>query len=165
MTRAFLALGSNIGNRAGHLQDAVEGLGAVDGVRVVGVSKVYETEPVGPPQDDYLNAVVAIETDLDAHDLLAVARSLETAAGRAPDSAGRVRWGPRELDVDVLLVGAQRVDAPDLVVPHPRIGERPFVLAPLADLAPDLPIVEDGRRRFQGRWPGVRVTDVELRIR
>lgn len=165
MTRAFLALGSNVGDRAGHLQDAVDGLGAVDGVTVVGVSRVYETQPVGPPQDDYLNAVVAIETDLDARDLLAVARTLETTAGRVSDPAERVRWGPRELDVDVLLVGDQRVEAPDLVVPHPRIVERPFVLAPLADLAPELPIVDEGRRRFDGRWPGVRETDVELRFR
>lgn len=129
--RAYLALGSNLGDRVANLQRAVAGLEGV-----VGVSPVYETDPVGGAggQGTYLNAVVALETALTPRDLLGECRRLEAVAGRV-----RVeRWGPRTLDVDVLLVGDLRVDEPDLVVPHPRLWERRFVLAPLRDLDPDL---------------------------
>jgi 2-amino-4-hydroxy-6-hydroxymethyldihydropteridine diphosphokinase len=130
--RAYLGIGSNLGQRAAHLQAAVDGLAAARGVTVVAVSPVYETEPVGgPAQPDYLNAVVAIDSELDARELLEVARALEAAAGRVRGE----RWGPRTLDVDLLLLGDERIDEPDLVVPHPRLGERAFVLVPLADLA------------------------------
>ncbi len=132
--RAYLGIGSNLGDRAAHLQGAVDALGRVDGVRIVGVSRVYETSPVGgPPQPDYLNAVVAVDTELTARALLGVAHEVEAAAERVRT----VRWGPRTLDVDVLLVGDERVDEPDLVVPHPRMAERAFVIVPLADLAPE----------------------------
>ena len=95
---------------------------------------MYETVPVGgPPQDDFLNAVVAIDTTLDARELLELAQRIEADAERVRT----VRWGPRTLDVDVLLVGDERIDEPDLVVPHPRMAERAFVLVPLADLAPE----------------------------
>ena len=155
MTRAYLGLGSNLGDRAAHLQLAVDELAATSGVRVVAVSKVYETSPVGgPAQDDYLNAVVAIETDLNARELLAVAQHLEQLAARVRT----VRWGPRTLDVDVLLVGDEHVAEPDLEVPHPRLYERGFVLAPLRDVAPDR--VE----RPAGGWEGVRNSAVELRL-
>lgn len=179
MTVAYLALGSNVGDRAGRLQEAVDGLARADGVEVTGVSRVYETEPVGgPEQGAYLNAVVAVETRLSPHRLLALAQRVETEAGREPDPARRERWGPRSLDVDVLLVGDEEVHDADLEVPHPRMHERAFVLAPLADLAPDLPMVRTARRSggrarastadgcgpgWPGpRWQGVRVTDVEL---
>lgn len=163
MTRAHLALGSNLGDRAARLRAAVRGLAATPGVTVAAVSKVYETDPVGgPEQGPYLNAVVEVDTGLDPRGLLGVARRLETEAGRQPDPAKRARWGPRELDVDVLLVGDEQVDDDDLVVPHPRIAERPFVLAPLADVAPDHPLVAAGRARFPHGWQGVRATDVEL---
>lgn len=162
MTRAYLGLGSNLGDRAAHLQGAVDGLEAAEGVEVVAVSRVYETEPVGgPPQGAYLNAVIAVETVRTPRELLALGRQLEVAAGREADPAERERWGPRELDVDVLLVGDARIDDDDLVVPHPRLAERPFVLAPLADVAPELPVVREGAKRFPG-WPGVGATDVEL---
>lgn len=165
MTPAHLALGSNVGDRVAHLQGAVDGLAGAAGIEVVAVSRVFETDPVGgPPQYPYLNAVVEVETSLGARQLLELARRLEAEAGRAPDPATRVRFGPRQLDVDVLLVGDERVDEPDLIVPHPRLGERAFVLAPLADVAPDHPAVAEGRRRFAAGWPGVRVTDVNLRI-
>jgi 2-amino-4-hydroxy-6-hydroxymethyldihydropteridine diphosphokinase len=135
MPRAYLALGSNLGDRAANLQSAVDGLARADEIRVVALSRVYETAPVGgPAQDDYLNAVVAIETDLEPHDVLRVAHRLEDAAGRVR----RERWGPRTLDVDVLLYDDVRVDDADLTVPHPRMWERGFVLAPLRDVAPDL---------------------------
>jgi 2-amino-4-hydroxy-6-hydroxymethyldihydropteridine diphosphokinase len=129
--RAFLALGSNLGDREAILRDAVA---ALDGV--VAVSPVYETAPVGGPagQGPYLNAVVELDTRRSPRDLLGVCRRLEAAAGRVRGE----RWGARTLDVDVLLVGDLVVDEPDLVVPHPRLWERRFVVAPLADLAPDL---------------------------
>jgi len=129
--RAFVALGSNLGDRRAHLRRAVAGLPGV-----VAVSEVYETDPVGGPGDQppYLNAVVELETDLGPRALLEVGRRLEEAAGRV--RAGR--WGPRTLDVDVLLVGDLVVDEPDLQVPHPRLRERPFVLVPLSDLAPEV---------------------------
>jgi 2-amino-4-hydroxy-6-hydroxymethyldihydropteridine diphosphokinase len=130
MARAFLGLGSNLGDRAAQLRTAVAALESV-----VAVSPVYETDPVGgPEQGPYLNLVVELDTALDARGLLEVCRRLETAAGRVRTE----RWGPRSLDVDVLWVAGGAVDEPDLQVPHPRMHERRFVLAPLADLAPDL---------------------------
>ena len=129
--RAFLGLGSNLGDRERYLREAVEAL-----VGVVAVSPVYETEPVGGPagQSPYLNLVVELDTDLSPRELLGVSHRLEAVAGRARSE----RWGPRTLDVDVLWVDGVTVDEPDLQVPHPRMWERRFVLAPLADLAPDL---------------------------
>ena len=131
MTRAFLALGSNMGERMRFLQDAVESLEGV-----VAASPVYESEPVGGPsgQPAYLNVVVELDTSLSPRQLLGVCHRLEAAAGRVRTT----RWGPRTLDVDILHVDGLAVDEPDLVIPHPRMLERRFVLAPLADLAPDL---------------------------
>lgn len=129
--RAFIALGSNLGDRFAHLRAAVAGL-----PDVVAVSPVYETEPVGGPsgQGPFLNAVVELDTELSARELLEVGRALEAAAHRERD----VQDGPRTLDVDILLVGDLVVADDDLVVPHPRMWERSFVLVPLHDLAPDL---------------------------
>ncbi|MGI8776213.1 MAG: 2-amino-4-hydroxy-6-hydroxymethyldihydropteridine diphosphokinase [Acidimicrobiales bacterium] len=128
--RAFLGLGSNLGDRRALLRDAVAGL-----PDVVAISPVYETDPVGGPpgQPPYLNIVVELCTDRDPRALLDLARDLEAVAGRVRTELD----GPRTLDVDVLLVDDLRVDEPDLVVPHPRMGDRRFVLAPLADIAPD----------------------------
>ena len=153
MITAHLALGSNLGDRLAFLQGAVTALAATRGVVVTRMSRVYETAPVGPPaQGQYLNAVVAVDTALGAADLLAVAQRLEVEAGRVPGE----RWGPRPLDVDVLLVGEERVDSVQLTVPHPRMWERGFVLAPLADVAPELVTTPDGG------WPGVVATDLVL---
>jgi 2-amino-4-hydroxy-6-hydroxymethyldihydropteridine diphosphokinase len=129
--RAFLGLGSNLGDREARLREAVAAL-----PDVVAVSPVYETEPVGGPaaQPPYLNLVVELDTGRSPRDLLELARRLEAAAGRERGE----RHGPRTLDVDVLLVGDLAVDEPDLVVPHPRMHERRFVLRPLADVAPDV---------------------------
>jgi 2-amino-4-hydroxy-6-hydroxymethyldihydropteridine diphosphokinase len=129
--RAFLGLGSNLGDRRAHLRSALAGL-----PDVVAVSPVYETDPVGGPpgQPPYLNLVVELVTERSPRELLEVARRLEDAAGRVRTD----RHGPRTLDVDVLLVGDVVVADPDLVVPHPRMYQRRFVLAPLADLAPEL---------------------------
>lgn len=139
--RTFLGLGSNLGDREAQLRRAVEGL-----PDVVAVSSLYETEPVGGPagQDPYLNLVVELDTELGPRGLLEVARRLEAEAQRRRE----VRWGPRTLDVDVLLVGDQVVDDADLVVPHPRMWERRFVVDPLAELAPDL--VPPGAREGAG---------------
>jgi len=152
---AFLALGSNLGDRAAMLQLAVDEVAAAAGVTVVQVSRVYETTPVGgPEQDDYLNAVVRVDTELDARELLELAQQIEQHAGRVRSE----RWGPRSLDVDVLIVGETRVDEPDLQVPHPRMYERGFVLAPLHDVAPErVAVPAEG-------WEGVRDTAVELRL-
>jgi 2-amino-4-hydroxy-6-hydroxymethyldihydropteridine diphosphokinase len=131
--RAYLGIGSNLGDRMEHLQQAVDDLAAADGVDVAAVSPVYETAPVGgPAQPDYLNAVVAVDTDRTPRALLELARGIEAHGERIRT----VRWGPRTIDVDVLLVGDERVDEPDLVVPHPRMTERAFVVVPLADLDP-----------------------------
>ena len=128
--RALLALGSNLGDRWVLLRDAVDTL-----PDVVAVSVVYETPPVGgPEQGSYLNCVVRLETDLGARALLAEAQRCEAAAGRTRHEL----WGPRTLDVDVLWVDGEEVDEPDLVVPHPRMFERAFVLVPLRDVASDL---------------------------
>ena len=131
MTRAFLGLGSNLGDRRRLLRDAVAAI-----PDVVAVSRLYETAPVGGPggQDRFLNLVVQLDTALDARELLEVCRACEAAAQRVR----QVRWGPRTLDVDVLWVDGVTVDEPDLQVPHPRMFERAFVLLPLRDLAPDL---------------------------
>jgi 2-amino-4-hydroxy-6-hydroxymethyldihydropteridine diphosphokinase len=132
--RAFIGLGSNLGDRRAHLRAAVEQLEAAGDV--VAVSPLYETAPVGGPagQDDYLNVVVELRTADTPRALLERGRALEAAAQRVRAE----RWGPRTLDADVLWVDGEEVDEADLTVPHPRLWERRFVLAPLADLAPDL---------------------------
>jgi 2-amino-4-hydroxy-6-hydroxymethyldihydropteridine diphosphokinase len=131
MTRAFVALGSNLGDRAFELRRAV---GALD--ELAAASSVYETDPVGGPsgQGPYLNMVVQLETERTPRQLLETCRALERTAERRR----QVRWGPRTLDADVLWIDGVTVHERDLEVPHPRMFERPFVLAPLAELAPDL---------------------------
>ncbi len=128
--RAFLGLGSNLGDRWAHLNHAIGRL-----PDVVKISSVWETAPVGgPEQDNYLNVVVQLATDRTARQLLAVCREREADAERVRTE----RWGPRTLDVDVLWIDGERVDDHDLVVPHPRMFERAFVLVPLRELAPDV---------------------------
>jgi 2-amino-4-hydroxy-6-hydroxymethyldihydropteridine diphosphokinase len=137
VTPAFLGLGSNLGDRARHLAEAIRQLRTVEGVRVSALSPVYETKPVGlTDQPDFLNLVVAIETSLSPPTLLARCLAIEQALGRKRD----VRWGPRTLDIDVLLHGDNVLTGPELILPHPRLTERAFVLVPLATLAPGLRI-------------------------
>ena len=133
--RALLGLGSNMGDRVEYLRAAVAAI-----PDVVAVSDAYETDPVGGvEQDPFLNVVVELDTALTPHQLLEVCRERERDAERVRT----IRWGPRTLDVDVLWVDGETVDdPPELLVPHPRMFERAFVLVPLADLAPDL--VHDG---------------------
>jgi 2-amino-4-hydroxy-6-hydroxymethyldihydropteridine diphosphokinase len=128
----FLSLGSNVGDRAAHLAAGLDIVRANDDART---SQVYETEPVGGvEQDDFWNMVVEIISDATPRELLERARTAEVARGRTRD----VRWGPRTLDVDVLLVGNETSDDPEILVPHPRLYERSFVLVPLHELAPQL---------------------------
>lgn len=130
--RAFLGLGSNIGDRRATLHEAV---GAIPDL--VAVSPLYETDPVGgPEQDAFYNIVVELDTRLTARELLDLCRRLEQAAGRKRI----VRWGPRTLDVDVLLIDGETVDDDDLGVPHPRMHQRNFVMVPLLDLAPEIEV-------------------------
>ncbi|HYZ92168.1 MAG TPA: 2-amino-4-hydroxy-6-hydroxymethyldihydropteridine diphosphokinase [Actinomycetota bacterium] len=130
--RAFVGLGSNVGDRLENLRRAMDEL--VKEVEVIGKSSVYDTDPVGPPQPDFLNAVVEIRTELAPRDLLSRLKSIEARIGRIQGE----RWGPREIDLDLLLYGDEEIDEPDLRVPHPQMWERAFVLVPLAELAPDL---------------------------
>jgi 2-amino-4-hydroxy-6-hydroxymethyldihydropteridine diphosphokinase len=134
-TRAYVALGANLGDRAGALDSAIAALRATPRVRVVAVSRVWETAPVGPPQPAYLNAAAALDTELDALELLARLLAIERDAGRTRGGARNV---PRTLDLDLLLFGGLVIEAPELVVPHPRMHERAFVLEPLAEIASDV---------------------------
>lgn len=129
---AYIGLGGNLGDRAALLAAAVSSLGASAGVEVRACSSLYETAAVGPPQPDYLNAVVVVHTSLEPAALLERLRALERAAGRER----RERWGPRTLDADLLLYGERVVDEPGLTVPHPELHRRRFVLEPLAEVAP-----------------------------
>jgi 2-amino-4-hydroxy-6-hydroxymethyldihydropteridine diphosphokinase len=128
--RAFLSLGSNLGDRRALLRDAIDSL-----PDVVAVSPVYETAPVGgPEQDNFLNLVVQLDTELTPTQLLGVCHRIESSAERVRD----VRWGPRTLDIDIIWMDGVQMDDERLTIPHPRWKERRFVLAPLRDLAPDL---------------------------
>lgn len=137
MIRSYLSLGSNIGDRIAFLKGAVDALKRSESIRVEGVSSVYETEPVGfTDQPDFLNIAVAIDTSLDPHALLDLCQSIETEH----DRKRTVRWGPRTLDVDILLYGDEVVDSERLQIPHPRMTERAFVLIPLVELTPTVTI-------------------------
>ena len=137
MTRArelaWLALGSNLGDRAGHLRAAVEAIGAWPDTRIVATSSVEETAPLGGmDQPPYLNQMVLIETGLEPRALLEHCHAVERQEGRARTE----RWGPRTLDVDIVRYGRRRVDEPDLVIPHPGVADRDFWQRELAELEP-----------------------------
>ncbi|AEB11047.1 2-amino-4-hydroxy-6-hydroxymethyldihydropteridine diphosphokinase [Marinithermus hydrothermalis] len=135
MTRtAYVALGSNLGDRAGYLLAALSALGRTENIRLARLSRVYETAPVGPSgQGPYLNLVAEIETRLEPQPLLQTLLGIERRLGRVR----RERWGPRTIDLDLLLYADVVLDAEALTLPHPRLHERAFVLAPLCDLIPD----------------------------
>ena len=135
MATVLVALGSNLGDRRAHLEQALGRLAAVPGVRSVQAGDVFETAPVGgPPQGPYLNACALLETSLAPHAVLAALRAVEAVASRVRHE----RWGPRTLDLDLLLHGDTLQEDSDLTVPHPRMLERAFVLVPAAELAPGL---------------------------
>lgn len=136
MARAYLSLGSNLGNRRQNLADAVAAL-ETSHCRVLAVSSVYETRPVGEteePVPDYLNIAVAVETNLEPKALLKHTQAVEQAGGREKS----FRWGPRTIDVDILLYEAVQMATDRLELPHPRMMERAFVLIPLAEIVPEL---------------------------
>ena len=143
MPLAYVGLGSNLGDRDGYLARAIEALREESGVDMKAISTVRETEPVGVvDQPRFLNAVVRIETSLAPRALLDRLLAVERSLGRTRDG---VRFGPRTIDLDLLLYGAAVVDEPGLEVPHPRLHERRFVLEPLAELDPALVVPGHGR--------------------
>ncbi len=157
MSRAYLGLGSNLGDRLANLQAAV-GLLRERGVRALRSSRVYETDPVGgPPQPEYLNAVIDVETDHDPRALLEACQGAERELGRVRGE----RWGPRVIDIDILTYDGREVDEPDLRIPHPRMHERGFVLMPLLELDADPPLPE-GRRISTLRLGALALGDVRL---
>ena len=134
MSRVFIGVGSNQGDRLEAISKAARALGAIGGVRLLQMATVIETEPVGgPPQGPYLNTVVEVETRLQPRDLLKVLQAVERQLGRLPSAE---RWAPRPIDLDILLYDDLVMAEPDLSIPHPRMHERVFVLEPLVQLAP-----------------------------
>jgi 2-amino-4-hydroxy-6-hydroxymethyldihydropteridine diphosphokinase len=143
-TRASIALGSNLGDRRFNLRFALDQLRALPGSRLLATSEFLQTAPVSPvPQEPYLNAAAVLETTLPARDLLASLLEIERARGR--DRTREQRWGPRTLDLDLILYGDAVIDEPGLTVPHPRMHERKFVLEPLAQVAGDAVVPTLGR--------------------
>ncbi len=133
MTAAHIALGSNLGDRTANLRTALEMLARTAGISITAVSAIYETAPVGgPEQGPYLNACAALATELPPTRLLLAMLDVEEEMGRVRE----VRWGPRIIDLDLLLYGTTIMNTPLLELPHPRMGERDFVLIPLAAIAP-----------------------------
>lgn len=139
-----MALGSNLGDRHGHIAAGVRAVAMLPRTRLGAVSAVIETAPVGPvPQGAFLNAVMEVRTALEARQLLEGLHAAERARGRERNA--EERWGPRTLDLDLLVFGSALIREPGLTVPHPRVHERRFVLLPLAEIAPDLVIPGLGR--------------------
>lgn len=132
---AYLSLGANVGARAHNLAQALALLDATEGLTLRRLSSVYETEPVGfADQPHFLNLVACFSCSLPAQALLAVAKDVERQMGRVHTR----RWGPRLIDVDILLLGEERISSPELTIPHPEMLRRQFVLVPLAEIAPEL---------------------------
>ncbi len=133
--RAYIAIGSNLGDRRAYLEAGIKEVAALPNTRLAAVSLAYETRPLGPvAQPDFLNAVFAIETSLAPEPLLAAL----LAAEKKHQRQRHIHWGPRTLDLDLLLYGERVVENADLTLPHPRMNERRFVLVPLCEIAPDL---------------------------
>jgi len=136
MARVFIGIGSNEGDRLANISQAVQRLGSIPGIRVIQMATIYETQPVGgPPQPEFLNTVVELDTALSPHELLRLVKTLEQQLGRL---AAAQRWGPRRIDLDILVYDDQVIQEPQLVIPHAQLHTRRFVLEPLAQLAPEL---------------------------
>lgn len=147
---AFVALGGNVGDVAATFRSALVRLAAAPGIGVRRVSSLYRTAPVGPiAQDDFRNAVVELAVTIPPLDLLAVLLDTERALGR--DRSREQRWGPRTLDLDLLVYGDVELRTDTLTVPHPRLTDRLFVLAPLAEIAPDLAVAGATMREWRDR--------------
>ena len=135
MHSAYIGFGSNIGDRLAHIGNAIHALSETEGIALQRVSSVYKTDPVGyTAQSEFLNGVAAIQTSLSPLSLLHTLKNIETAIGRQH----RIRWGPREIDLDILIYGDLCLHTEKLVIPHPEMHRRRFVLVPLAEIVPDL---------------------------
>ena len=135
MHLAYIGFGSNIGDRLAHIQNAIQALSKTEGITLQKISSVYKTDPVGyEAQAQFLNGVAAIQTNLPPLPLLHTLKNIETTIGRQH----RIRWGPREIDLDILIYGDMCLQTEKLVIPHPEMHLRRFVLVPLAEIAPDL---------------------------
>jgi 2-amino-4-hydroxy-6-hydroxymethyldihydropteridine diphosphokinase len=139
---AYVGIGSNVGDPIAHVRNAFEALNLLGSTRLVARSPLYRTRPFGPvAQADFINAVAGLLTQLTAPELLAALRQIEVSQGRVRTQ----RWGPRTLDLDILVFGDAQVSSTELTLPHPGLAERGFVLAPLADIAPTLDVPGVGR--------------------
>jgi 2-amino-4-hydroxy-6-hydroxymethyldihydropteridine diphosphokinase len=135
MTAAYIGIGSNVGDRTAFVRRAVAELDGVSEITVLANSSLYETSPIGgPPQRSFVNMVTRIDTTLPPHDLLEAVKNIEVRLGRDPNG---IRWGPRVVDLDILTYGDEKLNEPDLEIPHPRIAERRFVLVPLLEIEPE----------------------------
>ena len=135
MHSVYIGFGSNIGDRLAHIQNAIRALSKTEGITLQKISSIYKTDPVGyEAQGEFLNGAAAIQTNLRPLSLLHTLKNIETAIGRQY----RIRWGPREIDLDILIYGDLCIETEKLVIPHPEMHRRRFVLAPLAEIAPDI---------------------------
>ena len=157
---AYLGLGANLDDPARQVRRAFDELAALPASRLVSRSPLYKSPPLGPPdQPDYINAVAALETTLPPLELLAALRAIEVRHGRTRVGS---RWGPRSLDLDILLYGDLMLDSPELRLPHPGLHERAFVLYPLYDVAPELEVPGRGRvRELRARLAAPRIERLE----
>jgi 2-amino-4-hydroxy-6-hydroxymethyldihydropteridine diphosphokinase len=135
VTVAYIGIGSNVGDREAFCRRSVASLDASVGTHVVATSSLYETSPIGPPQRSFMNMVAKVSTELSARELFTACKEIERTLGRGPSD---VKWGPRVIDLDVLLYDDEKIVEDDLEVPHPRLTERKFVLVPLLEIDPEL---------------------------
>lgn len=157
MTTSYIGIGSNVGDRVLFCRRAVDELKAQQGVAVEAVSSLYETSPIGgPPQRSFVNLVCRVAVDFGARELLRVCMEIEDRLGREPSA---IRWGPRVIDLDVLTFGDEKINEPDLEIPHPRMTQRRFILVPLLEIDPD---VADPWGRKYGDWIDEAEGEVEL---
>ncbi|MBC1891683.1 2-amino-4-hydroxy-6-hydroxymethyldihydropteridine diphosphokinase [Listeria booriae] len=157
MPNAYLSIGTNIGNRQENLENALKSLNQTENIKITHVSSVYETDPVGfEDQDAFLNIAVALETTLDQETLLQTGLNIEKELGRVR----LIRWGPRLIDIDLLLYDDIKQQSPTLELPHPRMTERAFVMIPLQEIAPDVaaPLLQKEVLQDQG----IRKTKIKL---
>lgn len=149
----YVGIGSNVGDRVHFLAEAVRKMKALSATAVIAMSSVYETEPVGVrDQDDFLNAALWLRSGIGARQFYQSAKSIEVDVGRV----GRERWGPREIDIDILMVADLILDEPQLKIPHPEMANRKFVLQPLVEIAPEVvhPLLHKTIRRLLAECPG-----------
>lgn len=135
MAIVYLSLGSNLGKRKKNLREAIRFLGENSNIKIKRISSFYETEPIGPPQPKYINAAIELETELNPFAILFECKKIEGILGREPSSE---KWGPRPIDLDILLYNDEIINESDLVIPHPLMHKRKFVLKPLAEIAPEV---------------------------